>query len=252
VFLKNESSGLVTRDDLSSNNHPVIKKIVRKVNHIFKHQGINEIMSAYLGYSVKVCGIAIEMGSEKSTWWQPVYPCSHHTLYIHRDETLYMPKAFIYLNNITKADGAFSVFPNADHIHGKPSALQNVIGRRIALIGRSTSHASYGSFNHIYHQAFGDKEFRSLFMSLPDQARYSSHYGWDITHQDSVQDLLNADEVFLEGPPGSTLIFDGARISHRALHQSTNQHLSLQLVFGPKKSVPRRLLDKFKRIVKTS
>lgn len=252
LFLQNESSGLHTRDYLSSNNHQIVRNISYRLNHLFEIQGINKIMSAYVGYPVCIRGLAVEMGSKKSTWWQSIYPCSSDTLYIHRDESFHLPKAFVYINSVMKEDGAFSVFPNADRIHGKPSWLQNIIGRRIGLIGRQKHHRTYDKFEHVYHQAFGDGRLRSLFLSLPEQVRYSSHYGWDITREDNTHKLLKDDEVSLEGAPGSFLVFDGARISHRALQNSSNQHLSLQAIFCPVASVQQRIFAKSKSTLKTA
>jgi hypothetical protein len=233
ILRDNERAQLLTRADLSRNSGHYVKSLANKLNQYFESNGINKLMSIYLGYGVEIGGLAVEMGSEKSTWWQSTYENSPDTLYIHRDETLALPKAFIYLSYIDENDGPFSVFPDADTFHGTPTWLQNLIGRRIGVIGRSKDHLSYGKFSHIYHQAFGDPVFRSLFRSLPAEARYSSHYGWDLLRGDPVHNQLLSNEFPLHGVAGSFLIFDGSRVSHRALQRATNNHISLQAIFVP-------------------
>ena len=240
-FLENETRNRVRRTDLSTNTGPIIKQLARHLNQLFETDGTNKIMSAYLGYEVCVGALALEMGSGKSSWWHSIYEDSPDTLYIHRDETTSLPKAFIYLDNIEKSDGAFSVFPEADSIHGKPSWLQSLIGRRIGCIGRSERHHCFGRFKHAYHQPFGDPQFRSLFLSLPPEVRYSSHYGWDLRSSDSIHDELLKCELTLEGPAGTLVIFDGSRLSHRALQEATNKHLSLQAVFCPRRDPLEKL-----------
>jgi len=243
-FVQNEKAGRCTREYLSANNGPSIRAIAGKLNQYLEKNGICNVVSAYLGYEVSLGGLALEMGSSKSTWWRSHYAVPPGTLYIHRDQSISLPKAFVYLNHISKGDGAFSVFPKASEIHGEPSWLQNLIGRRIGCIGNSPKHETYGKFKHIYHQPFGDPLFRGLFLSLPYQARYSSHYGWDILSNDAIHDQLLADELCLEGPPGSIIVFDGARVSHRALQHATSQHVSLQACFCPQKSLPAKIASK--------
>lgn len=249
-FRLSEEMELVKRENLSRNSGPEIKLLTKCLNEIFENNGLNRLMSIYLGYDVHISCLALEMGSSKSTWWKCIYPDVDppQTVYMHRDEAFHAPKAFIYLNPITRQEGAFSVVPNADHIHGSPTWIQNMIGRRIGMIGRSPSHLTYEKFEHTYHQAFGDPTFRSLFISLPPECRYSSHYGWDILSSDPIHDQLLDDEVVLEGGIGSYLIFDGARITHRALAPSTNQHLSIQAIFTAKRGFASKVISKLQKI----
>ena len=243
-FINNESNDYCTREDLSANDGNVIKRLVNMLDRIFEQSSVNKLMSSYLGYDVHIGALALEMGSVKSTWWQTSYDEKPKTLYIHRDESISVPKAFVYLNHISKQQGAISVFPNSNSIHGEPTYLQNLVGRRIGWIGRSQEHNTYGQFKHTYHKAFGDSTYRSLFLSLPPQARYSSHYGWDLMHCDPIHTQLLEDELILEGPPGTFLLFDGARVSHRALHNATNAHISLQAIFTPRTPFLAKLYSK--------
>jgi hypothetical protein len=245
-LMLNESLLTVSRSNLSVNSGLSVRWLIHLLNSAFDSIGINSLMSHYLGYDVNISGLSIEIGSSKSSWWIPNYTfCDNpSTIYMHRDEGIYCPKCFLYLSHIERSNGAFSVIPNSNDFHGKPNWLQELVGRRIGFIGRLPRHLTYKKFSHIYHQAFGDPIFRSLFRSLPPQTRYSSHYGWDIlTHTDLAHNLVS-NEVFLEGAPGSFLIFDGSKVTHRALVNATKDHISIQAIFSKKTSLPSKLISK--------
>lgn len=256
-LLRNESTGPWTRENLSVNSGHSLQSAVGILNEAFSDGGILEEMGVYCGYDVCIGGLALEIGSHHSTWWQSVLTESEGkplTLYMHRDETLRHPKAFIYLTEICKDNGAFSVVPNANAIHGKPSWIQTLIGRRIGAIGKLDRHISKGAFTHAYHQTFADPIFRELFMMLPSKLRYNSHYGWDVPSGSLIHEDLLSDEVWLEGSPGSMLIFDGSRVTHRALVSSDSSHVSLQAIFCPTQptlSTTEKVKRKIRRIARS-
>ena len=256
-LLRNESRGPWTRDNLSINSGHSIWSAVGILNEAFSESGILEQMGVYCGYDVCIGGLALEIGSNHSTWWQSVLTESEGkplTLYMHRDESLRHPKAFIYLTEICKDNGAFSVVPNANAIHGTPSWIQTLIGRRIGTIGNLNHHKSKGAFSHAYHQAFADPIFRELFMMLPSKLRYNSHYGWDVPSGSLIHEALLSDEIWLEGGPGSMLIFDGSRVTHRALVSSNSTHVSLQAIFCPTQptlSTTEKAKRKIRRIARS-
>lgn len=246
-LLRNESLATSTDRNLLSCDSGRIIRIARdKLNSVFEKSGLNNLMSFYVGYDVCLSGLALEIGSEKSIWWKSIYSevDSPLTSYMHRDEDIARPKAFIYLSPIMRENGAFSVVPNANDFHGEPSWLQSLLGRRIGQVGRSRKHFTHGKLKHLYHHAFGDPTFRSLFLSLPPECRYSSHYGWDTSMDNELIGSLLTNEFFLEGPPGSYILFDGARLTHKALVGATNEHISLQAIFSKKSGFPEKAFRK--------
>ncbi len=231
---KNERNNLSTRDKLSQNSGQAVWQCIQILQEAFTENGILDIMGSYCGHTVHVSGLALEIGSSLSTWWHSPYDeigAPVKTLYMHRDETIRNPKAFIYLSDINKSNGAFSVVPNANEIHGEPSWLQNICGRRIGSIGKLCHHKTFGCLSHAYHRPFADPVSRQLFMKLPPELRYNSHYGWDLSSNSRIHERLLEDEIWLEGEAGSMLIFDGARVTHRALVNSNSSHLSIQAIF---------------------
>lgn len=248
-----EARGAREREDLSRNSGRSIKEMVHTLDTIFKRQGINQAVSSYMGVDMKVGSLALESGSRSSSWWRSHLAKSSGdpgTLYMHRDEAFAYPKAFIYLSKIDSRSGPFGIVPNADTIHGKPSLLQSLIGRRINCVGLSQHHKTYGSFATVEGRPMGCETFRSLFLSLPKEARYSSHYGWDIPEGDPIHKQLQDDEYVLQGPAGTFTVFDGARITHRALVNSSRDHLSIQAVFVDTCNPLRRASRKVAKLLK--
>jgi hypothetical protein len=245
-FRTAEASGQNRRENLSRNSGPVIKELIKQVNNSFERCGINALVSAYIGQNMKVNGLALEMGSTTSTWWHNTYidlTIPPKTLYMHTDESFAYPKAFIYLGDISKSQGAFSVVPGAlEKIN--PSPIQYLIGRIIASVGRKNSSLLHEAYHHVYHQPFGCAAFRSDFMSLPQEMKYSSHFGWDILPGSELEDWLIKAEQWQEGPAGFFTVFDGAQLVHRALLMEKGEHLSLQVIFSPTSSLVQKSYKK--------
>ena len=61
-----------------------------------------------------------------------------------------------------------------------------------------------------------------------------------------------ANEVFLEGGPGRCILFDGYRVTHKALVNSTSTHLSVQAIFAPKVPIPIKKIATKVKIVAVS
>ncbi len=245
-FRTAEASGQNRREDLSRNSGPVIRELIKRVNLSFERCGINALVSAYIGQDMKVNGLALEMGSTTSTWWHNTYidlTTPPQTLYMHTDESFAYPKAFIYLGDISKSEGAFSVVPAAlEKLN--PSPIQYLIGRIIASVGRKNSSLLHEAYHHIYHQPFGCSAFRSDFMYLPQEMKYSSHFGWDILPGSELEDWLIEAEQWQEGPAGFFTVFDGAQLVHRALLMEKGEHLSLQVIFSPTSSLVQKSYKK--------
>jgi hypothetical protein len=245
-FRTAEASGQNRREDLSRNSGSIIRELIKQVNNSFERCGINALVSAYIGQNMKVNGLALEMGSTTSTWWHNTYidlAAPPQTLYMHTDESFAYLKAFIYLGDISKSQGAFSVVPGAlEKIN--PSPIQYLIGRIIASVGRENLSLLHEAYHHLYHQPFGCAAFRSDFMSLPQEMKYSSHFGWDILPGSELEDWLIEAEQWQEGPAGFFTVFDGAQLVHRALLMEEGEHLSLQVIFSPTSSLVQKSYKK--------
>ena len=71
------------------------------------------------------------------------------------------------------------------------------------------------------------------------------------------KELINSmlsNDFFLEGPPGSYILFDGARLTHKALVGATNEHISLQAIFSKKTGflhkVKKKTMTGVQRLIK--
>lgn len=250
-FRENAKNNLTTRENLSANSGVTVKKVVGILNSEFEKSGINEIVSLYMGQSMCVGGLAIELSVPTANWWRVAYeelsrPAK--TSYFHFDESLAVPKAIVYLCDVTIENGPTSV---AEYDLGSSNitALQYLVGRIIGSVARGEDSSFKNEYNHLYHQTFGSKLFRQDFMRLPKEMRWNSHYGWDVIPDSDLEETLINTESKVLGDAGTFIVFDGAKLLHRGGLLSKGERIALQVVFAPKMSITKRVIAKLGRII---
>ena len=139
-FRENARIGKFKRTDLSSNSGKIVNRINSIVTKEFSKQGIFDIVSEHVGIKYKIAGVSLELSAEGSTWWKnkQFYGESPKTMYAHLDESIYAPKAIVYLSDVKEYSGPTSAFLG---IYEKFSnnTLQDIIGRVIGNIGNDNS-----------------------------------------------------------------------------------------------------------------
>lgn len=63
-----------------------------------------------------------------------------------------------------------------------------------------------------------------------------------------MEDFLASREVKMYGPPGTAIIFDGAKLLHRGGMVVEGERIALQVIFVPKKTRTQRAISFGKRI----
>lgn len=250
----NHLSGKISRESLSSNSGEYISQIVNIINTEFERIGVNHSVSIYCSRPMYVGGLGLELSVPDATWWKDDYACyenSPKTLYMHTDESIGIPKAIVYLTDVSEENGAFSTVPNALDLMS-PSPLQLLLGRIIGSVGRHSDSTLYSFYQHHYHKAFGCPKYRKHFMSLPEQLQYNSHFGWDVVPNSSLEKDLIAQEVVHCGKAGFYTVFDGSSLVHRGGLVRSGERVALQVLFIPfvKPTLKRRLASKTKSLIK--
>jgi len=69
-------------------------------------------------------------------------------------------------------------------------------------------------------------------MALPTSLRFNSHFGWDVLPSSEVEARVASREVVMTGPPGTAIVFDGARLLHRGGLIDSGERIVLQVIFG--------------------
>jgi hypothetical protein len=252
LFRKNAALGKTTRENLSINHGKVVRKVVNELNKEFKNNGILDLLSEYMGIRQTVIGVSVELSVPNSNWWNvdySVYKRQPKTLYFHYDESISYPKSIVYLSNVDENNGATSCTPSLNK-NLNLSSLQFIVGRAIACVGKTKGTKLNSFYNHKYHQTFGCPIFKNDFSKLPNELRFSSHFGWDVIPDSDLENFLLEDEIKVVGEAGTFIVFDGGTLPHRGGLLKNNERVALQVIFGNYNSVYRRIINKLKNYIK--
>ena len=250
IFKERAKSGLLKRTDLSINDGKIVKEIAKLIDKDFRSQGIFDSVSDYVGIKYSFTGLSLELSVAGSTWWknsiQGVTP--PRTMYAHLDESIYAPKAIVYLTDVNQNNGPTSSYPGIyDSLQN--NSLQDIIGRIIGQIGNSPDSILFDYYKKGYHQSMGSLNFRKHFMLLPDSLRFNSHFGWDILAGSQLEEIIADREEVMLGEKGNFVVFDGSRLLHRGGLIEEGERLVLQVIFWPKNSAKKRALQTCQAII---
>lgn len=251
-FRTNAKNGNTTRENLSVNSGSVVRNIRSILNKEFAKDGTLDVLYRYMGFKTKVTGLAIELSVPNSNWWKvehSVYSRHPNTTYFHFDESLAHPKAILYLSDVTERTGATSCSPKLVK-NLKMTWLHFLIGRAIICVGKEDGTVLRKHYNHKYHQVFGCPLFKKDFSRLPDDLRFSSHFGWDVIPETPLENFLMEDEVKIVGEAGTYIAFDGGELPHRGGLLLEGERVALQIIFGVERPIYKKVLSKIKTALK--
>lgn len=251
-FRKNAASGKLTREDLSINTGKVVRKVVKELCKEYKKNGVLNLLTEYMGHKQTVVGVSVELSVPNSNWWNvdySVYNRQPKTLYFHYDESIAYPKSIVYLCNVDEYNGATSCVPSFNK-NINMTALQFLVGRAIACVGKTKGTKLNSLYNHKYHQTFGCPLFKNDFSKLPNELRFSSHFGWDVIPDSDLESFLIEDEVKVVGDAGTFIVFDGGTLPHRGGLLKNSERIALQVIFGNDISLFKKIINKLKKNLK--
>ncbi len=247
LFRSRAAAGHMKRSDLSVNDGETVSKISSILNGEFKRNGTFHRISNYVGIRYSYVGVSLELSVSGSTWWKNAIEgvATPKTMYAHLDESIFAPKAIVYLSDVQEVNGPTSSYP---HIYDqlKNNTLQDIIGRVIGSVGNSSTSKLHEYYSKSYHQSMSSRNFRRHFMKLPEALRFNSHFGWDILAGSELESQIAESEEVLLGPAGTFVVFDGSRLLHRGGLIEAGERIVLQVVFWPKPT----FFDKAKRVSK--
>lgn len=252
-FRAGVEKGHFTREDLSLGQGPVIRSIVNIINNEYRAQGVLDSISFYHGQNMMVTGCALEYSSHKTRWWTSIFgdeKTDPKTSYYHFDETFANPKSMFYLSNVSMTNGPTKCVTHRFDF-SSISPLQFLIGRVINKVGTCPNSPLARLYSdQRYHISLSSKSKRAHFMVLPPQLRFNSHFGFDVIPGSQQETSLLSREFTLTGEPGTFLVFDGTRLAHRGGLVDEGERIALQLIFGSKKPLARRLLQKGRKVIR--
>ncbi|WP_125918771.1 hypothetical protein [Candidatus Planktophila versatilis] len=247
IFRNRAAAGQMKRSDLSVNDGETVSKISSILNSEFKKNGTFHRISNYVGIRYSYVGVSLELSVSGSTWWKNAIEgvATPKTMYAHLDESIFAPKAIVYLSDVTEGNGPTCSYP---HIYDQleNNTLQDIIGRVIGSVGNNPTSKLHDYYSKSYHQSMSSRNFRKHFMKLPETLRFNSHFGWDILAGSEFESQIAEREEVLLGPAGTFVVFDGSRLLHRGGLIEAGERIVLQVVFWPKPT----FIEKIERILK--
>ncbi len=249
-FRDNARAGRVTRDDLSANSGPAVRKIMQGLNRAFAALGVLDAVSAYAGSRMSVTALALELSVPQATWWGNVFeslPRAPATLYAHLDESIVYPKSIVYLTQVNEDNGPTGAYVHAMEGLGL-NPLQELVGRVVGNVGNTPGTGLCAYYGKQYHQSMSSERFRRHFMRLPSVLRFNSHLGWDVCPGSALEQSLSGAEHRMVGAPGTFIVFDGARLLHRGGMVRSGERIALQVIFSSATKASR-VIGKIKRVM---
>jgi len=250
IFQDRAQAGMLKRTDLSINEGKVVTKISKLINKDFRSQGIFGAVSDYVGIKYTFTGVSLELSVAGSTWWKNSIQggTPPRTMYAHLDESIYAPKAIVYLSDVSPNNGPTSSYPGVyDSLYNNP--LQDIIGRIVGEVGNNPESILFDYYSKSYHQSMSSIKFREHFMLLPESLRFNSHFGWDILAESQLEGVIADREEVMLGGPGKLVVFDGSRLLHRGGLIEEGERLVLQVVFWPRIPITKRAAQISKAII---
>ena len=249
LFRENAKAGRLTREDLSLNAGPKIRKIRRILNGEYKRLGVLKAVSEYMRRPMTVTGLALELSVPKASWWNNSFDGLSRapmTLYAHLDESIKFPKSIVYLSEVDRKNGPTSCYLHAYEALSL-TPLQEIVGRVLGNVGNNPQTPLAEYYKKQYHQSMSSEHFRQHFMRLPLALRFNSHFGWDVVPDTDAERFLAGQEHFMLGAAGTYIIFDGARLLHRGGMVQEKDRIALQVIFSDATLV-RRIAAKVRRL----
>lgn len=244
------AAGQVTRDALSLNQGPVVKKIVRLLNGEFRTQGVLGAITGYMGTPYHVSGLALELSVPQASWWRDTgRGATPRTLYAHLDESVCHPKSIVYLTDVGPKNGPTACYPQVYENLGL-NALQELIGRVVHYPCWREAGGLKAYYDAKYHQPMSSDRFRRHFMRLPSELRFDSHMGWGVVAGSGLEQEFVSHEKVMTGPAGTFIAFDGSHLFHRGGLLEEGERIVLQVIFGPEPTVLQWLLSLPGRVVR--
>ena len=247
-FRSNIERGLTKREELSINSGWKIRKIINILNKEFFKKKINHQVSYYMQKDYCVTSCSLELSTPNSKWWEnnENKKVSKYTSYAHVDESFLFPKSILYLTDVNNNNGPTSFYPRV-YMNLNLNFMQDTIGKVIANIGNAKKSKLKNYYKKRYHQPMSCPKFLKHYTFLPEQLRFNSHIGWDILNNSLLEKEMINDEKFLIGKKGTCVIFDGSKILHRGGLINKGQRIVLQIVFGPKINILKKIYNKIIR-----
>ena len=191
-----------------------LPELVPIINQLFTDLNILEFSSAYIRKQLQVANVVLHVSKETDSHWRQFFYDAKTTpkfTNAHIDPKQNVVKAMIYLNNVTRENGAFSYAVSSNKNPLNP--LQNVFGRAI-----STS-----SYCH-------NPESRKSVFKLPANLRVSHNFGRCVFPGSALWNYLERKLRSIQSDDANIIVFDPGGGIHQGGICVSGTRLALQIL----------------------
>ena len=247
-LIKKEKVNLITRSDLTCAGGLKIRKVIRILNEYLNDNGHLKIVSDYLGFASNINGLALELSSSKSNWWKhKKNNLKPKTLAVHLDKEFTSVKSILYLSDVKKDNGPFSVYPNI-YEELNLNIFQDILGRIILETATNIKNKKLKNYLNIKEnsQPFLSENLQKIYTKLPEIISFNSHFGWEIESGSHLEKKIISSKNIICGSPGTMITFDGSRLLHSGGLVNNDNRIALQIIYSRKINFIRKYAKKLK------
>jgi FkbM family methyltransferase len=203
-----------------------------------RKEGVLDAVSAFYGVEFSKVGYSLHISHPGDSWYH-VYDDLNlpvaKTAQMHYDLGYEVPKAMVYLNDVTEEEGPFSLIPGS---HQWPDlgfwlSLRKQWTIALQQYAKDKGLPSFSANSSPFRHA----AVRSAFASMPTEIRSTGHPGDHILDDSALSKELLAKEIKITGAAGTLAVFAGGHTIHRGGIARSGERWALQVCFWPKDRV---------------
>ena len=212
-----------SRHNLSINQIPYATRA--KLGAILEQEGVLRAASAGFNSELFSAGFALELSVPEATWWKskktPIGQSTPaKTAYFHRDESPLVPKAIIYLSDVTADNGPFEIVPPSFKSENSPFEAE---ASRMYYYPIDQLRKSLPELNE-------EELFEAFENSLPPSFCVDSHFGFSVPDSSEASRQILNDSISFCGNAGFGICFEGYSLLHRGGLVANSTRLALQIM----------------------
>lgn len=231
----NLRAGKTSRNDISTNK--IDRGTFSNFSQLINHPDIVTAVSNFMGQLTICQGFAFELSVSKAHWWKGRYNGAEYeseaAAYYHLDEGGDHLKMLLYLGDVGRDCGPFSIIPSG--WPSKPPPLEFAVARIIDAIGSELHYDDMSHDPEDHQHTFSSPTGRRHFMKLPKEFHFVSHWGNDVVTGSQLERDVIENELRFTSDVANFVVFHGSSLFHRGgiVENPDAQRWGCQVMFNP-------------------
>jgi hypothetical protein len=221
-----------------------------RVVAMMEEEGFLDAACDHLRHRVDLAYCALVLSHPGMKWWKSCYEDvgvpTARTATMHFDADFGMMKAIVYLHEVGKGQGPFSLIPGSDRWPRSGAHLAVVFALDAEFIETLGSMLPADS---VYWRKLFQPPYREDFVALPKIFQATTGFGDDVLDGSELSDRLLKAEHPLLSTEGNCFLFTGSNVIHRGGCAESANRWVLQLGFMKKPSLVGRASRKVRSLL---